>query len=64
MWIRTGGNADFKPMVTWEAISPTDLKLRRRFADEAFGQKKHLEAHYLAPQAPREAQVPAIAKTS
>jgi hypothetical protein len=58
---------DFKPMVTWEAISPADLKCLTfcDSPDEAFGHlKKHLEAHYLTPQAPHEAQVPAIAKTS
>ena len=58
---------DFKPMVSWEAIAPADLKCLT-FCDspeEAFGHlKRHLETYYLTPRAPHEAQVPAIAKTS
>jgi uncharacterized protein (TIGR00730 family) len=58
---------DFKPMVTWEAIAPEDLKCLT-FCDspaEAFEHlKTHLETYYLTPQTPHEAQVPAIAKTS
>jgi uncharacterized protein (TIGR00730 family) len=58
---------DFKPMVTWDAIAPEDLECLTfcDSPDEAFQHLKvHLETYHLTPQEPRDAQVPAIAKTS
>jgi uncharacterized protein (TIGR00730 family) len=60
------GVLDFKPMVTWEAISKRDLDCLTfcDSPDEAFAHlKAHLLRHHLTPTAPHDTQVPALAKT-